>query len=215
MNRAFDCRSVAGLAGTCNGGTPHHRARQKHDASVSESPRLPSRRRFSGASVTLDIVCFSHLRWDFVYQRPNHLMWHAARDGRVYFVEEPTHTDNLRASLARSKREGVVVVTPGLPSAIDADRARERLVSLMRGFADEEHLHAPVLWYYTPMALPWTRQRCRGGAHDLRLDGFLVRVQRQSSAYPMNSTSGAAAGDSGSAGGSCGSCPSRSEADGR
>ena len=36
-----------------------------------------------------DLVCFSHLRWDFVYQRPNHLMARAARDRRVFFVEEP------------------------------------------------------------------------------------------------------------------------------
>ena len=36
-----------------------------------------------------DLICFSHLRWDFVYQRPQHLLKRSARDRRVFFVEEP------------------------------------------------------------------------------------------------------------------------------
>ena len=39
------------------------------------------------------LVCFSHLRWGFVYQRPQHLMSRAARDHRVYFIEEPWFHD--------------------------------------------------------------------------------------------------------------------------
>lgn len=36
-----------------------------------------------------DLVCLSHLRWDFVYQRPQHLLSRCARERRVFFVEEP------------------------------------------------------------------------------------------------------------------------------
>ena len=36
-----------------------------------------------------DLVCFSHLRWSWVYQRPQHLMSRAARDRRVFIFEEP------------------------------------------------------------------------------------------------------------------------------
>ena len=35
----------------------------------------------------LDLVVFSYLRWDFVYQRPQHLLSGLAHDRRVYFVE--------------------------------------------------------------------------------------------------------------------------------
>ena len=35
------------------------------------------------------IVVFSHLRWNFVYQRPQHLMSRLARHYRILFVEEP------------------------------------------------------------------------------------------------------------------------------
>jgi UDP-galactopyranose mutase len=37
------------------------------------------------------LVCFSHLRWHFVYQRPQHLMERFARENRVFFVEEPIY----------------------------------------------------------------------------------------------------------------------------
>ena len=38
-----------------------------------------------------DLVCFSHLRLDFVYQRPQHLLTRFARERRVFFVEEPIY----------------------------------------------------------------------------------------------------------------------------
>ena len=36
---------------------------------------------------TPDLICFSHLRWNFVFQRPQHLMSRYARAHRVFFVE--------------------------------------------------------------------------------------------------------------------------------
>ena len=33
-----------------------------------------------------DVICFSHLRWDFVYQRPQHLLTRCAAERRVFFV---------------------------------------------------------------------------------------------------------------------------------
>ena len=36
-----------------------------------------------------DLLCFSHLRWHFVTQRPQHLLTRAAREMRVFFWEEP------------------------------------------------------------------------------------------------------------------------------
>ena len=35
-----------------------------------------------------DVVCLSHLRWDFVWQRPQHLVSRCARSRRVFFFEE-------------------------------------------------------------------------------------------------------------------------------
>src|ERR1041385_21634 len=41
-----------------------------------------------------DLICFSHLRWDFVYQRPQHLLSRFATDRRVFYVEEPIFTSS-------------------------------------------------------------------------------------------------------------------------
>src|ERR1700712_3608700 len=35
------------------------------------------------------LLVFSHLRWHFVTQRPQHLLTHAAESRTVYFWEEP------------------------------------------------------------------------------------------------------------------------------
>ena len=37
------------------------------------------------------LVCFSHLRWDFVWQRPQHLLSRAAKHYRVLVIEEPAY----------------------------------------------------------------------------------------------------------------------------
>jgi UDP-galactopyranose mutase len=104
-----------------------------------------------------DVLCFSHLRWDFVYQRPNHLMARAARDRRVFFVEEPRLTSGSATSWSFAERAGVIVSTPNLPEQLD-DAGRDRvLAALMDDLIGLHGINVPVLWYYTPMALPWTR----------------------------------------------------------
>jgi UDP-galactopyranose mutase len=102
-----------------------------------------------------DVLCFSHLRWDFVYQRPNHLMARAARDRRVFFVEEPVFDDRDSMSFDPVLRDGVHVVTPRLP-AWDAGNPTSSLKRMIDRLVWEFGLDDPVLWYYTPMALPWT-----------------------------------------------------------
>jgi glycosyltransferase involved in cell wall biosynthesis len=100
-----------------------------------------------------DVLCFSHLRWNFVFQRPQHLMTRYARDARVFFIEEPvfgTGAPGLRVSEAEG---GVRVLTPHLPASVRprTDEALQR--ELLDRFASHEQIRAPLLWFYTPMAL--------------------------------------------------------------
>ena len=61
-----------------------------------------------------DIVCFSHLRWNFVYQRPQHLISRFTRKNRVFFIEEPIfHGDGDQLKISVSE-ENVTVVVPHL-----------------------------------------------------------------------------------------------------
>jgi UDP-galactopyranose mutase len=106
--------------------------------------------------VARDVICLSHLRWDFVYQRPNHLMSRAARGRRVFFVEEPVIEPGAEPGLRTAIRQGVTVVTPVLPEGLDDGATEFALDALMERLVRAERIERPVLWYYTPMALPWT-----------------------------------------------------------
>ena len=105
-----------------------------------------------------DLIVFSHLRWDFVYQRPQHLLKRSAKDRRVFFVEEPIF-DNGSLCLDVSEREkNLKVVVPHLPEGLCSEIAKTALLhDMMLRLLVEHDIHQYVSWYYTPMALDFTR----------------------------------------------------------
>jgi len=105
-----------------------------------------------------DLVCLSHLRWDFVYQRPQHLLSRCAKQRRVFFVEEPIFGQGASRLDVSQREDGVYVVVPHLPEGLSNEVAVEAIQQAMidRLFA-EHQIRDYVLWYYTPMALGWTR----------------------------------------------------------
>jgi UDP-galactopyranose mutase len=104
-----------------------------------------------------DLVCLSHLRWDLVFQRPHHLLIRAARDRRVYFVEEPLVGARELGYELQSRQGGVQRVLFHLPADLDDASTVEAQRQLVDVLFAEEHIAAPLLWYYTPMALSFTR----------------------------------------------------------
>ena len=105
------------------------------------------------------ILCFSHLRWDFVFQRPQHLMTRFAATRQVYYVEEPVPAALGEAAVLeiRADPSGVQIVTPHLPDGFgETDRDR-MLGELLHALIEDRDLTRPVLWYYTPMMLPMSR----------------------------------------------------------
>src|SRR4051794_39383980 len=70
-----------------------------------------------------DLVCLSHLRWNFVFQRPQHLMTRCARDRRVFFVEEPLFQPGITPRLRITRSLPVTVVVPELPEGLTQDAA--------------------------------------------------------------------------------------------
>ena len=102
-----------------------------------------------------DLLCFSHLRWDFVYQRPQHLMSRFARDRRVLFIEEPMDHDG-EAKWRFSEETGHVVrCVPMLPA--DRERADDNEVvrGIVNALAEDWGCRECVAWFYTPMMLEW------------------------------------------------------------
>src|SRR5437870_8689564 len=66
-----------------------------------------------------EVICLSHLRWDFVYQRPQHLLSRCARERRVFFFEEPIYIKDQMAQVDITTRgDNLYVVQPLLPKGI-------------------------------------------------------------------------------------------------
>jgi UDP-galactopyranose mutase len=112
----------------------------------------------TGDNFDADLICLSHLRWDFVYQRPQHLLSRCAKERRVYFVEEPIFSDGPFSLDVSQRDDNLFVVVPRLPKGLMSEVAVEAIQqALIDRLISEQEIEDYVLWYYTPMALGWTR----------------------------------------------------------
>lgn len=103
------------------------------------------------------LLCLSHLRWSFVYQRPQHLMSRFARDFNVLFYEEPTPTEDDQPWLeVRPEENGVQVLIPRLPAGCAGEAAERVQRSLLDGYLAKLGVNELMLWYYTPMSLAFS-----------------------------------------------------------
>jgi UDP-galactopyranose mutase len=99
-----------------------------------------------------DLICFSHLRWDFVFQRPQHLLTRFAKNHRVFFIEEPIFGDDGPRLEVSQREDDLFVAVPYLPHGTDVDAVMPDLIEKQ---ANEHGIYEPVMWFYTPMMLPW------------------------------------------------------------
>ena len=107
---------------------------------------------------SFDLICFSHLRWDFVYQRPQHLLSRFAKQRRVFFIEEPVFVDSA-SKLDIKRREDYLFTV--VPQISHIDRETENLEELQRKLIDrlflEKNINNFVAWFYTPMAMGFAK----------------------------------------------------------
>lgn len=115
-------------------------------------PSLPLDRGSRGM-----LLCFSHLRWNFVFQRPQHLLTRATQTYDVCYWEEPVFEEIGTPRLERTEsEEGVAILVPHLPH-MDERQAATAQRQLLDEFLSAAQSAPPVLWYYTPMALQFSR----------------------------------------------------------
>lgn len=106
------------------------------------------------------LIVFSHLRWDFVYQRPQHLLSRIARQHAVLFVEEPVHGEGAARFECSSPMPNVTVLRPCTPvrAAGFHDDQLKILKPLLMDHLREHLVQDYMVWFYTPMALPLLAQ---------------------------------------------------------
>lgn len=107
----------------------------KTKRTTSISPPIPMPKKHD-----YDLVVFCHLRWDFVYQRPQHIISRLSHDYKILFVEEPMISSGLGHNLN--------IMLPNLhvlrPNISDMDELPNVLSKLL-GTSE-----IPLAWFYSP-----------------------------------------------------------------
>ena len=106
----------------------------------------------------IELIVLSHLRWQFVFQRPQHLMSRFARERRVFFIEEPIFgAEQAHMECRTCPQTGVHICVPHLPHGLASDHVIQLQEKLIEKLIRDERIGDYFLWYYTPMALPFSR----------------------------------------------------------
>lgn len=106
-------------------------------------------------SKQIDILCFSHLRWNFVYQRPQHLMTRFASKYRVFFIEEPVF-DASTEFYDLKEQDNVWIVVPHLPPHLSTEEILHNQRELLSKLVVTSAITEYISWYYTPLALKYS-----------------------------------------------------------
>lgn len=121
------------------------------------TPTFLNAQKTTAQSVRPTLLCLSHLRWGFVYQRPQHVMSRLAKYFDVLFFEEPLHDDIDNQWLEQIQpTDGVTVLVPHLPAGLEQTQTNAAQRELLDAYLA---MHAPsqlLLWYFTPMSLDFT-----------------------------------------------------------
>jgi UDP-galactopyranose mutase len=106
----------------------------------------------------MDLICLCHIRWNFVYQRPQHLLNRFAVNNRVFVVEEPvfeSESDYYEISNP-DENANLWVVVLHIAKNTTPEKRNHTLKALLDSFMYSNNIHKYILWYYSPMALAYT-----------------------------------------------------------
>lgn len=100
------------------------------------------------------IIVFCHLRWDFVFQRPQHLLTRLADTYNVIVVEEPIYHEGPSLLKKSTPAPNITVCQPHTP--VHAQGFHDDQLSLLQPLLTNlvPEGENPIVWFYTPMALP-------------------------------------------------------------
>lgn len=106
----------------------------------------------------LTLICFSHLRWNFVYQRPQHLISRFTKYYQVLFIEEAIFTDDRRNFLdVQEPQKNISVLVPNIFNGTTIKERNSIQQIMLEQYLEQNKLSAAILWYYTPMSLEWSK----------------------------------------------------------
>ena len=116
---------------------------------------------FNGSDAEqIPIIVHSHLRWDFVWQRPQQILSRLAQAHPVLFIEEPLSEKITPEIRVTAPYPNLLRLVPVLDTAsMDFDQQCDAIMPLIeeqlnfRNFSTGR-LSAAVQWFYSPMPAP-------------------------------------------------------------
>jgi beta-glucosidase/6-phospho-beta-glucosidase/beta-galactosidase/glycosyltransferase involved in cell wall biosynthesis len=130
------------------------------------SPRTPAQIELEDSRATdrYGIVVFSHLRWGFVWQRPQQFLSRFAKKHSVLFIEEPFFDRPEGEEPELQFHRVMANVTVACPHLAPSWNTNPKLPELLRKYAhqaikdmnDSGEFDKPLLWYYSPMDSSWS-----------------------------------------------------------
>lgn len=110
---------------------------------------------------TTPIIVHCHLRWDFVWQRPQQIFSRLASQHRILFIEDPMLEEGEAHLKITEPYPNIVRVLPILPHEdnISINDQHEKILALLHKELKEHPLLAgqfdsPIQWFYSPMTAP-------------------------------------------------------------
>lgn len=101
----------------------------------------------------MDIICYCHLRWNFVYQRPQHLMSRFAHHNRVFIIEEPLFDAETSFLEKINKNDNLQILVPHLRNGLPQEEINSELQLLVSSWFLAEGIEEYIAWYYTAMMM--------------------------------------------------------------
>ena len=106
----------------------------------------------------MDIICLSHIKWNFVYQRPQHLLNRFAINNRVFVIEEPVYEaiSDYYEIHKPNEKANLWVVQLHVSKCSSKEKTNHVLKALLDSLIYSNVISKFILWYYSPMALDFT-----------------------------------------------------------
>ena len=93
-----------------------------------------------GSKSKYDMIVFCHLRWDFVYQRPQHIISRMSEQYKILVVEEPIHSDGQSSYELQEINPNLTILKPKVATIVDI----RKVLSLLNIHEIE------IVWFYSP-----------------------------------------------------------------
>ena len=103
-----------------------------------------------------DLVVLSHLRWDFVWQRPQQILSRLAKNRRILYVEEPTLAESGQVPNLQVIDSNLAILKPSISAESCAGRPlslwpnEAAITQQIRQALKQLDYRDYGLWFYTP-----------------------------------------------------------------